>query len=577
MPNDYITIKALVEEIDSFARGGKIDRVNMPEKDEISLVIRNNGQNRLLSISCNANNPRIHLDGDKKPNPITAPSFCMHLRKHLTGGIINSAELLGQDRIVCFDITAHNEMRDKVNLRLIAEMMGRYSNILLVKQNDTISDTLKQVSYDTMTKRCLLAGAKYTLPPQNKLLPTQSKEIADVLTSYKGGGLAKFLISNVSGLSLASARQILADSQVDDLAATLSAKQIDNINNTLMEYCNIIHSPKYSPCALIDDSGASDFFVTEYMEYPNLKPLGTLNEAVVLCTVERDRKERRTEKTKYLTKAFNSHKKKLLSKLEKDKNKLAQCEYTQDMKKFGDLILSNAWAIKKGDKIAKVQDYYSPDCPTIEIALDDMLTPQQNSQAYYKKYAKLKRTFAAVTQQISKLEEELQYLLSIEPSLDICSTAEEISELEEELISIGALRKNSKTKVKSKPSQPIAYEADDFVILVGKNNIQNDKLTFKVAGGSDMWVHVKDAHGSHVIIFAEGRKIPDKILEIACEIAAYYSQCKKDGGSKVPCDYTPRRNLKRHPCGKLGMVIYSTYSTAMVVPNEHREYISKNN
>ncbi len=575
MPNDYITLKALVEEINAFVQGGKIDRINMPEKDEISLVVRNMGQNRLLNISCNANNPRLHLDGDKKSNPLTAPSFCMHLRKHLSGGIINAATLLGEDRIVCFDITAHNEMRDKVNLRLIAEMMGRYSNILLVKQNDVISDTLKQVSYDTMTKRCLLAGAKYQLPPQNKLLPTQKEEISQALATYQGGGLAKFLISNVSGLALTSARQILHDSGVDNNAASLSQSEISNVVNTLLEYCNIVNSPKYIPCALVDDGGASDFFVTKYVEFPNLKELATLNEAVVLCTVEKDRKERRQDKTKYLIKAYNSHKKKILNKLEKDKAKLAECQYTQDMKKYGDLILSNAWAIKKGDKIAKVQDYYSPDCPQIEIKLDDKLTPQQNSQTYYKKYAKLKRTFAAVSQQIQKLEEELQYLLSIAPSLEICSTSDEIAELEEELTALGALRKNSRNKIKSKPSQPVAYEVDDFVILVGKNNIQNDKLTFKVANGGDMWIHTKDAHGSHVIIFAEGREIPDKVLEIGCEIAAYFSQCQKDGGSKIPCDYTQRRNIKRHPCGKLGMVIYSAYSTATVVPNEHKEYLSK--
>ncbi|MDE7192061.1 MAG: NFACT family protein [Clostridia bacterium] len=575
MPNDYITIKALVNEINNFAKGGKIDKVNMPEKDEICLNVRGCGQNRLLTVSCNANNPRIHLDGDKKQNPLTAPSFCMHLRKHLTGGIINSVSLLGEDRIICFDVTSHNEMRDKVNFLLIAEMMGRYSNILLVKGNSIISDTLKQVSYDTMTKRCLLAGAKYELPPQSKLLPTQSEEIRQLLTNYNGGDLAKFLISSVSGLALITARQILLESDVALNASRLDGKDIDRIINTLAEYCNIAESPKYSPCAMLNGSVGGDFFVTKYKEFDGLQPTESLNQAVVLCTVEKDRFERRQDRTKFLQKAYNSQRKKLLSKIEKDKNKLQECERTEEMKKFGDLILSNAWAIKKGDKIAKVTDYFDENSPIIEIPLDERLTPQQNSQAYYKKYSKLKRTFVAVTQQLEKLTQEIEYLETIAPSLELCSTSDEIAELEDELASIGALKKTRKDKKKTKPSQPIAYEIDEFVVLVGKNNLQNDKLTFKVANGGDLWIHTKDAHGSHVIVFAEARDIPDKVTQIACEIATFYSLGKKDGGSKIPCDYTQRRNLKRHPSGKPGMVLYTTYKTAMVTPDEHKEYLSK--
>ncbi|MDE5654379.1 MAG: NFACT family protein, partial [Clostridia bacterium] len=355
----------------------------------------------------------------KKQNPLTAPSFCMHLRKHLTGGIINSVSLLGEDRIVCFDITSHNEMRDKVAFKLIAEMMGRYSNILIIKGNSIISDTLKQVSYDTMTKRCLLAGAKYELPPQSKLLPTQSQEISNLLRSYTGSDLAKFLISNVSGLALITARQILLESQIHINTSKLEEKQITDIINTLLEYCDIADSPKYSPCALIGENMGGDFFVTKYQEFDGLKPTDSLNQAVVLCTVEKDRFERRQDRTKFLQKAFNSQRKKLLSKLEKDKNKLQECERTDEMKKFGDLILSNAWALKKGDKVAKVTDYFDENSPTIEIPLDERLTPQQNSQAYYKKYAKLKRTYVAVNEQLEKLTQELEYLETIAPSLEL--------------------------------------------------------------------------------------------------------------------------------------------------------------
>ncbi|MDE6758311.1 MAG: NFACT family protein [Clostridia bacterium] len=572
MPNDYITINALTQEINALVKDSKIDKVNMPEKDEVGLNIRSNGATKLLTLSCNANNPRVHIGGDKKSNPLTAPSFCMHLRKHLTGGIINSVTTLAEDRIICFHITSHNEMRDKVDFALIAEMMGRYSNILLVKNNGVISDTLKQVSYDTMTKRCLLPGAKYSLPPQSKLLPSNREKITQLLKNYDGNDLAKFLISGISGLALITAKQILNECNIPNNSNTLSERQINQITDVLNEYCNIYDSKSYRPCVLKQNDAYTDFFVKKYSDYENLQEVKSLNDGVLLCTVEKDRIERRADKTKFLQKAYASQRKKILSKLAKNNEKLQECKQAEDIKKYGDLILSNIYSIKKGDKTAQVIDYYDPNCPTIEIKLDERLTPQQNSQAFYKKYAKLKRTFSVVNKHIEQLEDDLQYLDSIAPAIALCSTADEISELQQELANMGALKKLKIEKTKYKPSQPIAYEVDDFVILVGKNNIQNDKLTFKVANGGDLWIHTQKAHGSHVIVFAEGRTIPDKVIEIACEIAVFYSL---GNNAKQECDYTFRRNLKRHPSGKPGMVLYTTYKTAYVSPNRHEEYLAK--
>lgn len=575
MPNDYITIKALVYELDGMLKGGKIDKVNMPEKDEVALLTRSKGVNNILTLSCNANNPRLHIGGDKKQNPAVASSFCMHLRKHITGGIIENVRLLGEDRIVCFDIVSHNEMRDEVRFCLIAEMMGRYSNILLVKQNGTISDTLKQVSYDTMTKRCLLPGAKYALPPQNKLLPTQRQEIEKLLKTYNSGDLAKFLISNVAGLALITARQIVSDSEIDNNATALDDSQIKNLCDTIDIYLNINESQKYSPCVFREKGVCKDFFVTPYKEFGELEKTSTLNDAIVLCTVEKDREERKLDRTKFLKKAYDSLIKKLNSKLAKDHEKLVECEQTENIKKYGELILSNIYAIKKGDKEATVTDYYSPDSPLIKIKLDERLTPQQNSQAYFKKYAKLKRTYEVVSKQIEELKDTLSYAQSIASAIAVCSTDDEIEEIRQELVELGALKKIKTQKSKYKPSQPIAYEVKDFVILVGKNNIQNEKLTFKVANGSDIWIHTQKVHGSHVIIFAEGREIPDEIIQIGCEIAAYYSQGKDS--DKIACDYTQRRNLRRHPSGKPGMVLYTTYKTAAVKPDEHGEYLTNFN
>lgn len=573
MPNDYITIKALARELDENLKGGKIDKVNMPEKDEIALLVRANGKNYILTASCNANNPRIHTGGDKKQNPLAAPSFCMHLRKHITGGIINGIKLLGEDRIIAFDITSRNEMRDEVGFTLVAEMMGRYSNILLLKSNGIISDTLKQVSYDTMTKRCLLPGAKYSLPPQSKLLPSDRENIVHILKEYSSSDLASYLIARVSGLSLLTAKQIVFQSGIKNNAATLTDEEITKILDTLDEYLNINDSPLYSPCAYRDNGVCKDFFILPYEGFDDIQKTQTLNDAVVLCTVEKDREERKNERTKFLKKAYDSLIKKLNSKLAKDNAKLAECEQTENLKKYGELILANLYAINKGDDKAVVKDYYSPDCPDVTVKLDIRLTPQQNAQAYFKKYAKLKRTYEVVSKQIEEVKETLEYAQTIAPAIALCSDDDEIEEVRQELAQLGALKKIKTQKNKFKPSQPIAYEVKDFVILVGKNNIQNEKLTFKVAGGSDIWIHTQKVHGSHTVIFAEGRQVPDEVIQTGCEIAAYYSQGKN--GDKIACDYTQRKNLRRHPSGKPGMVLYTTYKTAVVKPDEHKEFLTK--
>lgn len=573
MPNDYITIKALTTELNDLLKGGKIDKVNMPEKDEIALLIRSKGTNNILTLSCNANNPRMHIGGDKKQNPAVAPSFCMHLRKHITGGIIEDIKLLGEDRIVCFDITSHNEMRDEVKFSLIAEMMGRYSNMLLVKQNQTISDTLKQVSYDTMTKRCLLAGAKYALPPQNKILPSKRYDIEEKLKEYNTKDLAKYIISNIAGLALITARQILIDCNIDNNIDRLSTSQIKDLCDTIEIYLDINNTDKYYPCVFKENGIYKDFFVTDYKEFSPIEKTNSLNDAVVLCTVEKDREERKQDRTKFLKKAYDSLIKKLNSKLAKDNEKLTECEQTENIKKYGELILSNIYNMQKGNKEVSVEDYYSPDCPTIKIKLDERLTPQQNAQAYFKKYAKLKRTYEVVTKQIKELQDTLTYAKTIAPAIAVCSSDDEIEEIRQELADLGAIKKIKTQKSKYKPSQPIAYEVKDFVILVGKNNIQNEKLTFKVANGSDIWIHTQSVHGSHTIIFAEGREIPDDVIQIGCEIAGYYSQGKDS--DKLACDYTQRRNLRRHPSGKPGMVLYTTYKTAVIKPDEHKEYLTK--
>lgn len=574
MPNDFITLNALSKELDNSVSGGKIDKISMPETDEINIHIRKGGNNLLLALSANAQNPRIHLSRSKKANPLTAPVFCMRLRKCLAGGVIKSVRMLGDDRIFDFRIVARNELRDEVEYSLIAETMGRYSNILLVDQKGIIKDTLKQASYDTATKRCLLPSVKYELPPRNKIPCTDVSAIADLLESYNGTDLSSFIMSSISGFSVLTVKEMLYIAGADN-SAKPGKDCIDRIISALGTMLNVNSDAAYKPCCSLSNGIEDDYFIFPYKSSPfSFRETDTLSDAVELCIGKKDEKCRRDDHTKHLRKAHSAAVTKLRKRLEKCRQRLSEASGLEKNKRYGELITANMYKIKRGNKSATVQDYYLEDMPDVIIPLDERLTPGQNAQQYFKKYSKQKRTLEVVTQQIKETEEELEYLLSIEPSIAVCSTDDEIAEVESELIAAGALKQSGRrNKTKTKAAQPLFYEKDGFTIAVGKNNLQNDKLTFRLANGGDLWVHAKDVHGSHVIVFAEGRHIPDDVIRTACEIACYWSQAQP--GTKTTCDYTFRKNLKRHPSGKPGMVLYTVYNSAVITADKHEELLQK--
>lgn len=574
MPGDFITLNALSKELDLALAGGKIDKISMPEADEINFHIRKGGDNLILAVSANAQNPRIHLTTVKKTNPLTAPAFCMRLRKCLAGGVINGVSMMGNDRIFDFSVTARNELRDEVRYSVVAETMGRYSNVLLVSSDGIIKDTLKQASFDTATKRCLLPSVKYELPPRNKIACTDLSAVREALNNYNGSDLTGFIMSSVSGFSVLTVKELLYIAGVEN-SEKPDEKGINAIIDTLSTLLDINSSNAYSPCCSLIDGYEDDYFVFPYKSSSlSFVSTPTLSAAVEQCIGKKDEKCRRNDHTKHLRKAHSAAVARLKKRLEKCRSRLSEASGLEKNKKYGELITANMYKIQRGDKSVTVQDYYDENMPEITIPLDERLTPGQNAQQYFKKYSKQKRTLEVVTAQIKESEEELEYLLSIEPSIAVCSTDDEIAEVEAELIEAGALKPaGRRNKTRTKAAQPLFYEVEGFTVAVGKNNLQNDKLTFKVANGGDIWVHAKDVHGSHVIIFAEGRDIPDSVIQTACEIACFWSQAQP--GTKTVCDYTRRRNLKRHPSGKPGMVLYTTYNSATVTANEHKELLQK--
>ncbi len=570
MPNDLVTLKALSAELNATLAGGKIEKIYQPEKDEITLSIRAFGQKYNLVVSANAQNPRIHLTSVKKENPITAPSFCMHLRKYLTSSIIENIDILGEDRIINITIISKTELKDTIKLHLIAEMMGRYSNILLLNDKMIISDAIKQASFDAATKRCVLPSCQYKLPEQSKLQPSDKDGIINYLNSYNGGGLAKFICNGIGGISLMTAEEIICHSKIDESKYPLD---VENLTNSIDTFFNIFTSELYSPCCSIDkDDNCLDYFVTSYKSQQlYYKKFDNLSYAIQALTLKKDQDERHREKSKHLINAIKKYRSRNQKKLQKAKEKLTECDKMNDYKKYGELITSNLYKVKKGDTILQCVDYYDPEMKTIEIELNPQYSPSKIAQDYFKKYNKLKRTLDIIISQIKETEEDLKYIDTIEQHINNCNLTAVLFQIEQELFAIGAIKKMKTKMAKSaKEGSPIIYEYKGYIIAVGKNNYQNDKLTFKTANGGDIWLHALDYHGSHVVIFTDGTTPQDDVITFAGELSAFYSN--GTGSDKVPVDYTMKKFVKRNPNGKLGMVTYTNQKTAYVKPLEHSEY-----
>ncbi len=574
MPNDLVTLKALSEELNYTLSGGKIEKIYQPEKDEITLSIRSKGQKFNLVVSANAQNPRIHLTSVKKENPVTAPSFCMHLRKYLTSSIIESIGILNEDRIFDITIISKTEMKDIVKLHLICEMMGRYSNILLLNSKYIITDAIKQVSFDAATKRCVLPSCAYTTPEQTKLLPSNKDGIIKLLNEFKGGDLKKYLCNGISGLSLITAEEIIFKSGIDTAQIPL---KVDKLADTIDKFFGIYTSDIYMPCYCTDNNGNSlDYFTTIYDSQDlNFKKCDNLSMAIESLTLKKDLDERHREKSKHLASAIKKYKSRNQKKLQKANDKLTECNKMEEYKKYGELITSNLYKLKKGDTILQCVDYYSPDMEEITIQLNPQYSPSKIAQDYFKKYNKLKRTLDIILTQIEETEEDLKYIETIEQTLNNCNLTADLFQIEEELYQIGAIKKMKTKLPKSvKEGKPIIYEYNNYIIAVGKNNFQNDKLTFKTANGGDIWLHALNYHGSHTIIFTDGEVPPNDVITFAAQVTAYYSAGANS--DKVAVDYTMKKFVKRNPNGKLGMVTYTNQKTAYVRPEQYKDYKKEN-
>ena len=553
MPQDAFTLRHVAAELEKLLVGGKISKINMPEKDELSLIIYTRSGSVKLEISSSAKNNRISIADVEKPNPPVAPNFCMLLRKHLQNAQITEVRQVGFERIIALEFDCFSEF-NQTHMTLYCEIMGKYSNMVLVERG-IILGALKQTTLEENAKRVLFSGAKYTLPPpQGKADPTDMGALEEAFGN--GAHDEKFICANVEGIAYSTAVEMCSHYGGD-----VTAEQV-------YEYVN---SDDIAPCITFNENGEPGDFKVRSVErsakaYPDLlSAQRDYYDFVYVKKTFEDTKRR-------LTGALHAAVKKVEKRLAQINSRLLECESAEDIKLKGELITANIYRLERGMTSFEADDYYSEEPKKIKIELDRQLTPSQNAQRYYKKYAKMKRTVEILTVQREETERRLDYLMSIDAHICAAECTDDLTEISDELIADGLIKapaeKGAKRKKVDRAAPLREYEIDGFRVLAGRNNLQNDRL-LKSLTPDDIWLHTNRYHSSHVGIVTEGRKVPDETIAKAAAICAYYSEAR--GRDKVTVDYAVRKFVKKPPKANSGFVTYTDYSNIIVAPDPHRE------
>lgn len=582
MALDGLTIHALVDEFNKTLLNGKINKISQPEKEEILFTINTADGNKRLLISANASLPFIYITSSNKTAPLTAPGFCMLLRKHIGAGRITEITQLGFERVICFKIQHLNEMGDVAFKNLYIEIMGKHSNIIFCNEDDIILDSIKHIPSSVSSVREVLPGRKYFVPSQEgKINPEDTDEnyFCNVALK-KSSSISKAILSSFTGISPIIANEICYRARLDADVSCASlfdehkkalyqafTEIFDDIKNQNF-FCNITYKPatnepvEYAPIKL---SLYADF---DYKEFSSMSEiLETYYAARNLYTNMR-------QKSQDLRKIVSNHIERCSKKLDLQEKQYTDTEKKEKYRIYGEMLHTYGYTAQKGDKSITVTNYY--DNSELTIPLDDQLSASENAKKYFDKYAKLKRTAEALVTQIAQSQNELDLLQSIEASLLIAENESDLNEIRRELVDYGFIKKHSSSKKeKFKKTKPLHFIDDNgFDIYVGKNNYQNDELTFKFATGNDWWFHTKKIHGSHVIVKSENKELPDSTFEYAASLAAYYSSGRDS--SKVEIDYLQKKNVKKPANSAAGFVVYYTNYSMVANPSlEHVRLISQ--
>lgn len=548
MAFDGLVLKAVTKELTCLI-GGKIQKIYEPDENEVLLSIYCNGLQYALSINISSNLYSVYLTTNKKVNPLIAPNFCMLLRKHLINYRINNIKTLGLERILIIELNGKDENNNIITKKLVVELMGKYSNILLLNSNDIIIDSFKHFSINNGSNRDIMPKFKYFLPTSDKIDIINFKNFKNI---PKDSNLVDFFSSHFTGISKSSVKQIITESGVPACIENYSL-----IANSLLKLIDNIES-SHVKCI---DFEKKDYVLTSCNDKESLQVNMYLD----------DFYKNKQEKEQFLTyrntmlNFIMAKLKKISKKLSTIDERLKECSQMETYKLYGELITNYLYQIPK-QRLSHIEllNYY--DNKMINIPLDVSILPVENAKKYFKKYNKLKNAISIVKEQKVELEKEINYLESIVYEIEISTCIEDIDLIYEEIKSSFSNNKKQKLKVKENTNTyaPISYSIDGFKVLIGRNNKQNDELTFKIANSNDIWFHVKDFHGSHVILLTNGEAPSQGIINKCAALAAFYS--KATNSSNVPVDYTFVKNVKKYKNAKPGMVIYTSQETVNVQP-----------
>lgn len=578
MAFDAGMLACTLSEIKKLALGARIEKVYQPERDEIILQMRSIEGGKRLLINAGSNNPRIGFTTLPKENPQNPPMFCMLLRKYLQGAKLSSVTQADFDRIAFLEFDTRDEMGFECKRFLIAELMGKYSNLIFADENMRIISALKTADFSLDSVRQLLAGGTYSLPSsQDKISPISitEKEFDSILSSASSGLSGdKFITKTFSGISSAVAREIIfrASGRSDTL---LSDCRADSLKKQFFEITDTIKNETFSPTIICDEGKLVEYSfipLTHYAPFET-KKFDSAGEMLDIFFDSRDKDMRVRQRASDILRLLTNAESRLTKKLNIQHEELAECEKGIVYKKYGDLITANIYRLSRGDKFAVLEDYESMndrgEFETVKIELDTRLTPAANAQRYYKKYNKSKTAKIELSNQIKLAEGELEYIYTVFDALTRAETPTDLAEIRDELYRAGyASRMKGYNENDKKNRHSLTYMQfvtdDGMSILCGKNNVQNDHITHKLAAKGDYWFHAKQTAGSHVILVTDGKEPTDSDFTQAAEIAAFYSKAE---GQNIAVDYTLAKNVKKPAGAKPGFVIYHTNYTAYVTPN----------
>ena len=560
MPLDAVTVSALAKELSERLEGGRIDKVQQPERDMLLLSLRAKGENLRLVIAAGTGNARAGITRGSFENPAEPPMFCMLMRKHLVGARILSVTQPEYERLLIFTLDTHDELGVQSEKKLAVELIGRSANAVLIGADGRIIDCMRRMDFAGDALRRMLPGMIYRLPPKQEkpvffaLDPEQRRAL--IASADKTVPVDKWLMDSFSALSPLICRELAYRCNNDYV----------NLPDACDALCEAVAAGELAPWLISIDGKPKDFSfmaISQYGPAAQLERYDSFSEMLDAFYTRRDRAEQQRRRSHDLTKTVRTLRDRQQRKLAAQREELRRTEGREDIRHQAELVTANIYRLRRGDRSLECEDYYDPACPVVHIELDPLKTPQQNAAALYKEYNKLKAAEQHLTVLTREGERQLDYLNSVLDELERAETDRDLSDIRRELTETGYIRARKGGKAERvKPQSPMKFVSDDGLeILAGRSNAQNDELTLKLARRTDYWLHTQRVHGSHVIIRCEGEEPPPRTLEQAAGIAAYYSQAR--GAGKVQVDYTMVRNVRK-PSGALpGKVIYTDHKTLL--------------